>query len=312
MKVSTFILIPSLAMLASCHGVILSAEGPNSKVASVGMQGILIYIHLASSTLTDILAVVLSLARNCTGISPCQQDTAIIRDAEITNNIVNECGRTELAGNIDVGENTENQLAANQVADVAAGDKVNVTIHQVNADGAGPYSCDLDETSNTGVFSHTNLAITNNVPGTNGLSQAKEQDFNMQVSLPSNMNCTGASTGNVCTLRCRNNALAGPFGGCVALQQTDSTTGRVSSDPASITTNQTLSDVEAQVEVNKEDLNTAIQANQNSGADEADQGVQAAEALIAAAGIDTAVSQPTSIAAAVATGTAKRRTKFRA
>jgi hypothetical protein len=88
-----------------------------------------------------------AIARNCTGISPCQQDTTIIRDSEITANIVNECGRTELSGNIDVGENTENALAANKVTMVKAGTKMTVTIHQVNADGAGPYTCDLDETS---------------------------------------------------------------------------------------------------------------------------------------------------------------------
>ena len=87
------------------------------------------------------------IARNCTGISPCQQDTTIIRDAEITANIVNECGRTELTGNIDVGENTENALAAGAVTQVKAGTVMAVTIHQVNADGAGPYVCDLDQTS---------------------------------------------------------------------------------------------------------------------------------------------------------------------
>jgi hypothetical protein len=31
------------------------------------------------------------------------------------------------------------------------------------------------------------------------------------------------STGNICTVRCRNNAVAGPFGGCFAVQQTDGT-----------------------------------------------------------------------------------------
>ena len=102
---------------------------------------------ISDHSVADTLKVVLDLARNCTDISPCQQDTAIIRDEEIKANIVNACGRTELAGNIDIGDNTETQLAAGQVADVAAGDMVNVTIHQVNADGGGPYSCDLDTTS---------------------------------------------------------------------------------------------------------------------------------------------------------------------
>jgi hypothetical protein len=73
-----------------------------------------------------------TIARNCTGISPCQQDTTIIRQAEIDANIVNECGRTELTGNIDVGENTENALAAKAVTQVKAGTLMTVTIHQVS------------------------------------------------------------------------------------------------------------------------------------------------------------------------------------
>lgn len=88
-----------------------------------------------------------NLARNCTLISPCQQDTTLIRDAEIAANIVNECGRTELNGNIDVGTETENQLAAGIVTQVTAGSTVQVTLHQVNADGAGPYACDIDTAS---------------------------------------------------------------------------------------------------------------------------------------------------------------------
>lgn len=92
-----------------------------------------------------------AVARNCITINPCQQDTTIIRDAEIQANVVNQCGRTELKGNIDVGENTENALSAGAVTQVKAGGEVTVTIHQVNADGAGPFFCDIDQTSNSGV-----------------------------------------------------------------------------------------------------------------------------------------------------------------
>lgn len=99
-----------------------------------------------------------AIARNCTTINPCQQDATIIRQAEIDANVVNQCGRTELAGNIDVGENTENALAAGAVTQVEAGSEITVTIHQVNADGAGPYACDLDETSNSGVISQVRMA----------------------------------------------------------------------------------------------------------------------------------------------------------
>ena len=106
-----------------------------------------------------------------------------------------------------MGENTENALAAKAVTQVKAGTLMTVTIHQasyipqkmfsstltskqVNADGAGPYTCDLDQTSNAGVISQ-NLIVTNNVPGVNGLSQGKTQDFNITVAMPANLACTG-------------------------------------------------------------------------------------------------------------------------
>lgn len=95
-----------------------------------------------------------------------------------------------------------------------------LTKFKVNADGAGPYECDLDETSNAAT-KFTKLKVANNVPGANGLSQAKEQDFTINVAMPDNFNCIGASTGNICTVRCRNTAVAGPFGGCFAVQQAD-------------------------------------------------------------------------------------------
>lgn len=115
----------SLATIISVvygHAQILAVQGEAGSPQGVGFQ------------------VDTELARNCTSISPCQQDATIIRDAEINSNVVNECGRTEIAGNIDVGENTENALAANQVTQVKAGSKLTVTIHQVNADGAGPFT----------------------------------------------------------------------------------------------------------------------------------------------------------------------------
>lgn len=111
--------------------------------------------------------------RNCTAINPCQQDATLIRDAEIAANVVNECGRTELQGNIDIGENTENALAAQQVTQVKSGSTVTMTIHQVNADGAGPFGCDLDPTSNgLALTGQIPLQIVGDyIPGANGLSQ---------------------------------------------------------------------------------------------------------------------------------------------
>jgi hypothetical protein len=212
-------------------------------------------------------------------------------------NLVNECGRTELTGNIDVGENTENALAAGAVTQVQKGGELTVTIHQVNADGAGPFVCDLDVTSNSnGVSGQIPLEVQNNVPGSNGFSQAKAQDFNITVKMPADFTCTGgmsstltarlclayiliyfvASTGDVCTVRCRNNAVAGPFGGCFAVQQVD-TTGKVNT-PQNIATKQSLEISDSQVLLNQADLAAAIAGNQKAGEPQA---LKNAEAAIA-------------------------------
>ncbi|KAA8572926.1 hypothetical protein EYC84_003477 [Monilinia fructicola] len=252
----------ALLSVAQAHGVILAAQGLKGSPTSVGFK------------VDD------AIARNCTGISPCQQDTTIIRDAEIAANIVNECGRTELSGNIDVGENTENALAANSVTQVKAGTKMTVTIHQVNADGAGPYSCDLDQTSNA----------------------AKTQDFNITVQLPDDLACTGASTGNVCTIRCRNNAVAGPFGGCFAVQQTDIAASNNSAK--TITTAQTLKAIEAQVQENNVDLPAAIAANQAAGSAEGIKGFDGANALLSASVVSKAAAVVTPAVENVGAGAA--------
>lgn len=52
------------------------------------------------------------------------------------------------------------------------------------------YGCVLTELGNSGVLSQ-NLTVTNNVPGANGLSQAKTQDFNITVTMPDDLACTG-------------------------------------------------------------------------------------------------------------------------
>lgn len=266
MYYSAAIALVAYAANIHAHGVILAAVGDQGQ-----SQGFLVDQNLA---------------RNCTTISPCQQDSTIIRDSEITQNIVNSCGRTEINGNIDVGEQTENELAANRVTSVSAGTVMTVTIHQVNADGAGPYECDLDETSNAAT-NFVPLKVANNVPGANGLSQAKEQEFTINVAMPDNFNCIGASTGNICTVRCRNTAVAGPFGGCFAVQQTDGQ-GRQDPSAAGVETAQTLQGISAQILQNQQDLPVAIAANQAAGAAGGNEGASAISALISATAPATA------------------------
>ncbi|KAI0023896.1 hypothetical protein F4780DRAFT_28454 [Xylariomycetidae sp. FL0641] len=273
--------LSALLALAQGHSQIINVQGLDDSPNSVGFQ------------------VQPNIARNCTSISPCQQDATIIRDAEIASNVVNECGRTELGGNIDIGENTENALAAGKVTQVQSGTQMTVTIHQVNADGAGPYTCDLVEQGNTGIISQ-NLTVEDNVPGKNGFSQEKFKDFEMKVTMPDNFKCTGSSAGNVCTVRCRNNALAGPFGGCFPVQQVDQGQGGGQDNVAAeIPTAASLSKIEDQVAVDKEQLPDAIEANENAGEPAA---LSAAAVAQSAAGLQVTTSQAPTQTVAVKLG----------
>lgn len=99
-------------------------------------------------------------------------DANFISQAEVVANVVNECGRTMVGGNIDIGENTENALAANQVTQVTKGSTVTMTINTVNETGQGPFSCDLDPTSNAlGANGQTALDVQEGNVNGNGQMQ---------------------------------------------------------------------------------------------------------------------------------------------
>ncbi|KAJ2992507.1 hypothetical protein NUW58_g2147 [Xylaria curta] len=175
-------------------------------------------------------------------------DANFISDVEINTNIVNECGRTMLGGNIDIGEQTENALAEGNVTQATAGSRVAVLIQQVNETGAGPFTCDMDPTGNSiGATGQTKLVAREAEANKNGV-------ISLRVTMPRDMQCTGASTGNVCTVRCRN---ANNFGGCFAVQQTDVKPSK--NDPTKITTIQELGSVLQQVEQNIADLPAALE-----------------------------------------------------
>ncbi|KAI1749638.1 hypothetical protein F4782DRAFT_297051 [Xylaria castorea] len=281
---SSLLSFTALLALANAHGVLLGAQGIKGSPTSVGFK-----VHA-------------ELPRNCTSISPCQQDATIIRDAEISANIVNECGRTELDGNIDIGENTENALAANAVTQVKAGSTVDVVVHQVNADGAGPYTCDVIAQGNNGVITFPNVAVADNVPGVNGFSQAKEEDFTIRVTMPDNLNCTGSSAGNVCTVRCRNNALAGPFGGCFPVQQVDVEPTVLK--PADVDTQLSQDKVDKQVAQDIKDLPAALEANQVAGSDTGLKNAAAVADLLQETVVSSAAPTQTQGQADTATSTA--------
>ncbi|KAI0442193.1 cell surface protein [Xylaria telfairii] len=101
---------------------------------------------------------------------------------------------------------------------------ITMTFRQINQDGAGPLKADVDGTSGgTDVDAFKTAEVTQDVPGLpiGGLSLATNTDFPVTVQMPAGMTCdaTVAGVDNVCIVRVRNGAAAGPFGGSAAFTQ---------------------------------------------------------------------------------------------
>lgn len=144
------------------------------------------------------------------------------------------CGQTVGAGENDIQAGTKAVLAmnGNQLPQVSGGGSLMMTLHQVNGDGAGPYSCEINSDA-TGQTWQT-VQVQTNVPGTNSRSKAKATDFPLKVAMPAQMSCTGnlAGQNNVCLVRCMNAARAGPFGGCVPVQAVQGGAAPAAASPA--------------------------------------------------------------------------------
>ncbi|KAF2005661.1 hypothetical protein P154DRAFT_423812 [Amniculicola lignicola CBS 123094] len=155
--------------------------------------------------------------RDGTRRQPFQQDSTRFRgDAAAT------CGETLGQGTNDIQAGTAQVMAQNgaTLPQVSAGGSVMMTLHQVNGDGAGPYTCMIDATG-TGTQWQP-MAVTQNVDG-NARGRNNDNaatDLPLQVAVAANQTCTGTVAGqaNVCMVRCQNPARAGPFGGCVPVQ----------------------------------------------------------------------------------------------
>ncbi|GAB1316506.1 Cell surface protein [Madurella fahalii] len=126
---------------------------------------------------------------------------------------------------------TEGNVAATAGAGATSGlptcaddGSVEMVFHQVNQDGAGPLEAAIDGTSGgTDESAFQQAEVTQDVPGFGfqGLSLATSRDFPLTVQMPAGMTCdaTVAGVDNVCIVRVRNGAAAGPFGGSAAFTQ---------------------------------------------------------------------------------------------
>lgn len=87
-----------------------------------------------------------------------------------------------MAGNIDIGEKTEDALAVGNVTKVTQGSTVKMTIDQVNANGTGPYTCDLDPQGNTLATGQTALTVKEADAGTT---------TTLSITMPKDLACSG-------------------------------------------------------------------------------------------------------------------------
>ncbi|KAI2470379.1 hypothetical protein F4781DRAFT_178190 [Annulohypoxylon bovei var. microspora] len=133
---------------------------------------------------------------------------------------------------------TKSQVAAETSVAAAAGKgatsgmptsaddgSITMTFRQINQDGAGPMEAAVDGTSGgTQEDAFKTAEVTQDVPGSKllgGLSLATNTDFPLTVQMPAGMTCDASVGGadNVCVVRVRNQAIAGPFGGAAAFTQ---------------------------------------------------------------------------------------------
>jgi hypothetical protein len=112
----------------------------------------------------------------------------------------------------------QQKLVGNTIPQISANAGVLTMIfHQINADGAGPIACSISTDATGKTF--TAITVSTNVPGTNGRSNAANQNFPLVADIPAGTSCTGTvgALKNVCAIKCANPV--GPFGGTVLVQQ---------------------------------------------------------------------------------------------
>ncbi|KAK6523246.1 hypothetical protein TWF694_006136 [Orbilia ellipsospora] len=126
-----------------------------------------------------------------------------------------------VAASAQIDINAEILQRANSLPLVTAGGYIQMKLHQVNSDGAGPFHCMLDEAANGQSWGRA-LKVTTNVPGNSySINKYQLKKWPIVVQLPADLNCQGSYGGHnkICLMRCQNKAKNGPFGGCVPFQQ---------------------------------------------------------------------------------------------
>ncbi|KAK6337174.1 hypothetical protein TWF718_009957 [Orbilia javanica] len=124
---------------------------------------------------------------------------------------------------LDVNAEVNKFVGSNNIPQVTAGGWIRMRVHQVNADGAGPYKCKIDP---TGLGKHFGPLqdLKENIHGdahSVNIWTVHKPNLWITYQLPADIKCTGSfgKAKNICLVRCENKAPNGPFGSCVAIQQ---------------------------------------------------------------------------------------------
>ncbi len=163
------------------------------------------------------LGVDTSTPRDGTRRRPFQQDATRFRGDQ-----ADTIGETIGAGDNNLEQGTRAIMAetgGEPLPQVSAGGEVSMTLHQVNADGAGPYTCEINDDGTAQTWEA--IRVTQSPPGEDSRDRDGEAtDFPLTAAIPAGQQCTGTVAGqdNVCLVRCMNGARAGPFGGVVPVQ----------------------------------------------------------------------------------------------
>lgn len=145
--------------------------------------------------------------RDGTGRNPFQQDSTRFRGDS-----AESFGETLGAGDNqpEAGTQTIMDLTGDQLPQVSQGGQLQMTVHQVNADGAGPFTCMINS-DGTGQ-QWTPIEVSQQVPGNErGRNRdGEETDFPLTAEIPAGQTCTGNVAGqdNLCMVRCENPANA--------------------------------------------------------------------------------------------------------
>ncbi|KAI0968434.1 hypothetical protein F4678DRAFT_199913 [Xylaria arbuscula] len=204
LKVILSLGLVSLAHLVAGHGAITNAVG------DAGGSGMALGIDT-------------STPRDGTKRKPFQQDSTRFRGAQ-----ADTIGETLEGGdnNIEAGTQAIMAETGDTLPQVSQGGELNMTLHQVNSDGGGPYTCAINSDGTGQTWS--DLEVTTTPPGSNSRNPSgAKTDFPLVAAIPDDQACTGTVAGqdNACLVRCMNAARAGPFGGVVPVQMAGNSTG---------------------------------------------------------------------------------------